>query len=337
MAIEVQNISYGTSYSTEEVHFTGGLRGLPTDQGWALFPTSEKEDSTVLVFKSVEAHSNFVRDECGAIFVGTCMKYRTGSNAPPMDVWESGARDPDNGLNASDSWGAVAYQARDAGDTEYADCASYVSVCLRVAGLRLRDVSNHYHDQLKWALAEKRKSAIWFSNAALIELYADFHSLVAELSSARDYLAKIAAIHAGAPKAVESLARLMAWAEKPANQTSLGEPLITSLFADLGSVENPGWLRRLGAIRNEMLHRVPMGANKVVSGLVLEEVPTSYGPIKTIRLAEPLRERALVNQTLDPLVELSQISKQMEQLSRAAWRSAKYPAKIREFVGKPAT
>ncbi len=251
-----------------------------------------------------------------------------------MDVWEPGKRDPSNGLNSADSWRAVGHEAASKGDNEYANCATYVSVCLKVAGLRLRDVSNKYHDQLKWALHSQRKVGTWFSNAALLDLYADCHSLVSELSSARDHLAKIAAIHVGAPNRIDSLARLEDWVNKACNRDHITQPLIHLIFSDYGTKENPGWLRRLGEVRNEMLHSIPMGANERISGLTLQEFSTSMGIVKTIRLAEPLSTIPLVNQGPDPLIELSQFSTNLEHLCRAGWKLAKYPALLPQFVAK---
>lgn len=337
MAVEVTDLKIGKSYSTEEVHFSGGLRGLPTNQGWILYPVSGDPDSDALLFKSPQSHFEFTTQECDLSFIGTCIHYQIDANSPPMDVWEPGKRDEANGLNAADSWGAVAHQAELSGEHEYADCASYVSVCLKVAGLRLRDVSNRYHEQLKWALRKNTVSGSWFANAALLDLYADFHSLVSELSSARDHLAKLAAIHVAAPDRVDGLARLEDWLERPTNNQHLSYPLIRLLIEASGTKEHPGWLRRLGDIRNEMLHRVPMSANKSVSGLVLEDIHSSQGLIKSIRLAEPLHQNPLEQQGQDPLVELSQLSTKLEHLSRAAWKYAKFPALLPEFTSKSAT
>jgi len=254
-----------------------------------------------------------------------------------MDVWEPGKRDPSNNLNAADSWSAIGYQAETAGDTEYGNGAEHLSVSLKLAGLRLRDVSRKYHDQLRWALRAQQKPGTWFSNAALLDLYADCHSLVSELSSARDYLARLAAIHAGAPDRIDSLARLEDWLAKPSNSSCIHQPLIALMLSATGTKDSPGWLRRLGVIRNEMLHTLPMGANKGVSGLTLQEVVTSMGTIKVIRLAEPMSKTPLVNQGPDPLIELSQLSVSMEQHCRAAWKLAKFPASLPHFIEKPAT
>lgn len=332
MEIDVSILKAGKSYATEEIHFTGGLRGAPTNLGWALFPTSDDPHSDALIFDTPKAHLDFAIRECRIRFIGTCVKYRSDTKSPPMDVWEFGARDPANGLGAADSWGTIAHQAALAGDTQYAETASYVSASLTVAGLRLRDVSNGYHDQLSWALAEKRPPGDWFSNAALQDLYADFHSLTSELSSARDYLAKIAAIHIGAPDRIDGIARLEDWLGKPENHTHTMHPIAHTLLATLGPKAAPGWLRRMGAIRNEMLHRVPMGANRTVAGLMLDQTRTALGPISTIRLAEPLSKIPLSQQSHDPLIELSQLSASLEALCRAVWKHAKYPAEPLRFT-----
>lgn len=331
MDVEISDLKVGKSYATEEVHFSGGLRGAPTNLGWALFPVSDDKESDAIDFKSPQDHLNFATRQCGLRYLGTCIRYVSGANSPPMDVWEFCARDPQNGLGAADSWGTIGHQAAKAGDTRYAEAASYVCANLRAAGLRLRDVSDGYHKQLNWALAEKRSHGTWFSNAALQDLYADFHSLASELSSARDHVARIAAMHVGAPDRIESLSRLEEWIEKPVNQIHAANPMVHALLDALGTKTTPGWLRIMGDQRNEMLHRIPMSANKSVTGLVLEQVQTSLGMVSKIRLAEPLNKTPLSKQPQDPLIDLSLFSSNLEVLCRAIWKHAKYPAVPLQF------
>lgn len=331
MDVEISDIKIGKSYATEEVHFSGGLKGAPTNLGWALFPVSDDKESDAIVFKTPEDHLAFAAKECGLRYLGACIKYVSGANSPSMDVWEFGPRDPQNGLGAADSWATIGHQAAKAGDTKYAEAASYVCANLKAAGLRLRDVSNGYHDQLNWALAEKRAPGTWFSNAALQDLYADFHSLASELSSARDHVAMIAAMHVGAPERIESLSRLEEWIEKPVNQSHAANPMVHALLDALGSKTAPGWLRSMGDLRNEMLHRIPMSANRSVAGLVIEQSQTSLGMVSKIRLAEPLSETPLSEQQQDPLIGLSQFSSSLESLCRAIWKHAKYPAEPLHF------
>lgn len=332
MDIEIKNLEFGKSYATEEIHFSGGIRGFLTNQGWALFPVVGSGELNALVFQSPELHCAFAINECGLHFIGKCVHYNVDNNSPPMDVWELGSRDSNN-LNAADSWAAIANQATMANDNEYALSAASVSVCLRVAGLRLRDISNEYHAQLKWALSGNRESGSWFSNAALFELYADFHSLLTELASTRDHLAKIAAMHTGSLDQIDSLAGLKKWLKEPKNIPFANQSLIALLLSASGGTKaNPNWLRRIGDMRNEIVHRIPMGANKSVSALVLQEINTSQGIIKTIRLADPHNKIQSLAHDLDPFVELSQLSASLEMLCRAAWKYAKYPPDLPNFV-----
>ncbi|MET4730428.1 hypothetical protein ABIE09_004247 [Lysobacter enzymogenes] len=333
MDVEVLDVEVGAASATQEIHFSGGLRGALTNFGWALFPVSGDKESDALVFKTPQAHFEFATRQCGLRFLGTCVRYTTGDRLPPMDIWEFEARDPQSGLGAADSWGAIGDQATKAGDARYAELASYVSVALKAAALRLRDVSNGYHDQLIWALEEKRAPGRWFSNTALDDLYVDFHSLVSELSSARDHVATIAAMHAGAPDRIESLARLEDWAGKSVNSDAAKNPMVRTLMDALGTKIAPGWLRVMGDVRNEMLHRVPMSANRSVAGLVLERIDTALGDVSKIRLAEPLSEAPLSAQPPDPLVNISQFAMQLESLCRALWKHAKYPPELLVFRG----
>ncbi len=331
---EVKGREFSISSSTEEVYFSGGLRGAPTNLGWALYPISGDPNSDTLVFRSPQAHLYFATQECGLRLIGTCMRYEMDPDAPTMDVWESGKRDPSNNLNAADSWSAVGHQAEVAGDREYATCAKSLSVSLKLAGLRLRDISRKYHDQLRWALRDGKKPGVWFSNAALLELYADCHSLASELSSARDQLARLAGIHAGAPDRIDSLARLEDWVRRDINRCHTNQPIVALMLTASGTNENPGWLRRLGVMRNKMLHVLPMGADARVSGLTLQQVTTSMGTITMIRLAEPMSRTPLASQGHDPLIELSQLCISMEQLCRRGWKYAKYPASLPHFVAR---
>jgi hypothetical protein len=328
MDAEIEDLKVGKSYSTEEVHFSGGLRGLYLEQGWGLFPVRSGGNLEAIVVPRAHDLSKLVK-EAQCHYVGACIKHRSQGGHVPFDVWEPGDRDT-NGLRAADSWSAVAFRARESKKTEYAECASYVSVCLRSAGVRLRDVSTGYHDQLRWALLERQKVGVRFSNAAMLDLYVDFHSLVSELCSARDHLARLAAIHSGADQTIDSLARLEAWLSKPANASKKSEPLVLLLLGALGTKDSPGWLRLLGETRNEMLHRIPMGRNPLAAMFRLDEVQTTAGPVRTIRLV-PNSIRLEGELPRDPLETLSELSANLESLARLAWRVAKFPATIPEF------
>jgi hypothetical protein len=230
----------------------------------------------------------------------------------PHQWWHSAA--------SLDLWEFVAYQAENSGDFDYANCARYISVSPRLAGLRLRDISDHYHEQLNWAIADKKPSNKWFTNLALLDIYADYHSFVSELSSTRDYIAKLAGVTIGAPDKIDSLARLESWLEKSINHAASSNLIVSSLVKASGTTSAPGWLRQLGQIRNEMLHKMPMVANSAVSGLILQDIKIASKEIQIIRLTD--REK----KNMDPLKQLVLISQNLEDLSKKLISYAKYPA-----------
>lgn len=316
----------------QDFHFTGGLKGFLTDKGWALVPVPAEKDTDALVFKTQNDHYNFATNICSAKFIGTCVHYNDDASTPPMDIWESGIRDKKYNLNIADCWSAISHQASAVKDHDYSDCSKHVSVCLRVAGLRLRDISNKYHAQLKWALANNTDSGTWFSNMAMLDLYADFHSFASELSSVRDHLARIAAIHIGAPDGIDSLARLIYWLDKKENNAKKMKPIPSLLLSASGTKSNPNWLLRLGTIRNEMLHRTPMAANESVAALTLKDISTVNGVVKTIRLGQPPKTIGHDDQAEDPLDELSTIYGNLEFLCREIQKYTRYQPVIPSIV-----
>lgn len=251
-----------------------------------------------------------------------------GNGATPTEFWRPSFAPPAGRLYGADSWGAISHQAHLRGDTEYEEAARYLSVSIQAAGIRLRDVAKAHHDQLRWALQDDRQPGTSFSNVALFDLYLDFHSLATELCAARDHLARVAAMTVGAKESVDSMARLDDWLSKSINSDSAKDPLTALLLVAWGSKENPSWLRKLGDMRNQMVHKQPMAANPEAAMLRLMEVNTTAGPISTIRLA-PSRASGLdINGSPDPFVTLLELYNQLERLTRAASDVARYQPEL---------
>jgi len=263
-------------------------------------------------------------------YVGTNIQHLRDEGSARVEFWELGGRDPANGMQAADSWSAVAFQAEKAGDKVYADAASYLAVTMQMASLRLRDVARHYREQLEWAVRDRIAPGKRFSNVAMLDIYADFHSLASELASARDHLARIAAIECGAPDKIDCLAWLKTWANKPVNSAAAAAPMISLLMSQIRD-EPPSWLVRLGAIRNEMIHRIPMAASKASAFFRLDQRITTVGPVALLRLVASPKD-ALEVPSIDPLIELTQIANDFELLARDAWKMAKYPAELPSVV-----
>ncbi|WP_282296163.1 hypothetical protein [Stenotrophomonas sp. PS02289] len=329
--VEIERLS--SVRSTQTLYFVGGLLGQKTNRGWTLFPVSGDESEDVLLLGSWDNFEAAVK-ELELLYVGTEQRISSEEDSPTIRFWEPGRRDT-NGLNAADAWAGVANSAEKACDAYYSNLATYISACLRVAGLRLRSTSEGYHDQLRWALRARTPVGRGFSNVAVLDIYADIHSLLSELASARDHLARIAAVHVQAPEKIDCLARLEEWVKS--NKAAGSEPLVAALLTASGTKESPSWLRRLTEFRNEVTHRIPLAANSRVSELLLECQTTRLGRIFTIRLGKIRANGGGATAGVDPLAEVAELSRKMEVLLRSASRLAKYQPSFPTFIGSLGT
>ncbi|MCD9126691.1 hypothetical protein [Luteimonas fraxinea] len=329
MSIEAWDFRVGQASSAETVYFAGGVCAFQTPDGWAVGPALVDSGLRALQVGNGAALTEFVRS-AGLFYVGTNIPHRSDASLARVEFWELGRRDPVNGMQAADSWSAIAYQAEKLGDQAYADSANYLAVSMQMASLRLRDVARHYREQLEWAVQDGKAQGKRFSNVAMLDLYADFHSLVSELASARDHLARIAAIEGGAPEKIDSLARLQDWAGRPIKSAAAATPMISLLLSQLLD-EPSSWLVRFGKIRNEMIHRIPMAASKSSAFFRLDQLATTAGPLALLRLVPSPMEVEDLSGT-EPLVELTQIANAFEQLAREAWKMAKFPADLPSIV-----
>ncbi|WP_146092554.1 hypothetical protein [Xanthomonas arboricola] len=317
------------TYVTQEVHFTGGLRASQNPEGWSLFPLPVENKNAPIFFKDPATHMRFVT-QCGAQMVGMCAKYRNSRDAEriQMEVFEFCARDSVSRLSAAETWEAISFQASQAGDEEYSNSAEFIGRHLKAAGTSLKNISDGYHDQLRWAIEDGAQVGEWFYNTHLLNIYSNFHSLAAELCSARDHLARVAAIHVGAKSNVNDLARLENWLSSSTNAQAKEDPLIALLLTEIGTKGNPGWLRLLGLVRNKLLHSIPMAGDPDYSSITLDEVSTVYGPVRKIRIGCPPSKSSSESVKGDPLIEFRGLCLKLESLLRSAWRLAKYPAQL---------
>jgi len=162
----IQHIEYKRAFTTDELHFSGGLRG-------ELIPSSiikihplrnnkfSADDASKITLGSLLDGENI-------IMLGVNEKIKISGSSDVTNIWHPSQKDKIlSAASSLDLWEFVAYQAENSGYSDYANCARYISVSLRLAGLRLRDISDHYHEQLNWAIADKKPSNKWFTNLAL--------------------------------------------------------------------------------------------------------------------------------------------------------------------------
>lgn len=329
MEIEVSDIRMGTVVQTETCYFTGGLCAHPLNDGHLLLAPVGVDNGELIGYPLTWPAVLEAAKAAGCVMAGVNQRHDTGKPTR-SEVWRPDVPPSRQQLHASDSWAALSHVARMNGDQQFADLARYVSVSVHAAGVRLRELADAHHEQLRWALIEGKKPGVRFSNTAMADLHLAFHSLAGELYSARDYLAHIAAVGCCAHEKVDGMGRLEEWLAKSTNAAAHDNPLMALLFANMGTKVAPGWLRILGEFRNTVMHRQPMRANPAAGGLSVAETITRAGPISTIRLVS-------MNDTTqgpDPFVEIVRLYKRFETLAIEATARVPYKVDLPRVIGK---
>ncbi|MGC1779286.1 MAG: hypothetical protein WBB34_15195 [Xanthobacteraceae bacterium] len=316
------DIKYGTTQHREYLHMTGGLLGVKAKGGWLIGPLPG------------EAGPRHIGPIFDAQIAGACQRLGTSvfgadevSETDPLlpsRVWTPILGIPRLEHQPADTWAWVEHAARIAGDDDYAALAQNISVTLRAAGIRLRDASDQYHRQLVAALNRKKPPGR-FQNIPMTDLHLAFHSLLAELASARDYLASIAGNHVSAPASIDALSRLTAWIKKPARSAS-HEPLIAALLDACDETKPNPWLDDLSSYRNMFLHNEPLGTNEHARWLSLVETTTILGKVMLIEMQIPVRSG--LSQTCEALRRFVDLHARMYRLADFGAQNAKYKPRV---------
>ncbi|MFC3532314.1 hypothetical protein ACFOLG_08960 [Vogesella facilis] len=321
------NFSSNTVLGTDNLHFTGGIRGYRAEEGWRIGPIVHAGQPALLG----PVPDTQVQTLAGLLGVRVFGADEILLDDPhlPSRIWRPLVGLPKGGVLPADSWGAIASAARTAGDNEYASLSKNLAVSLRAADIRLRDVSDEYHRQLRAAIFRGQTPSTWFKNIALSDLHLAIHSLLAEMAAARDYLASITARHLDAPKRIESLARLMDWVSAGSGIAHQSHPLVQPLVSAWHENAQDRWLFDLGEYRNQFLHREPLGAAGRSSALSLVERATSHGLLFT--LCMELNTLSVDGQMRDALELFVQLHRKLLHLAHHAAQLAKYPTTFPEF------
>ena len=325
---QAMNLRMSTVQMATELHLTGGLRApMQGDKLWSLGPVLDGRSVRQLTPRPIQDVAAIASGIGGTLFGGDEV---TGMGTPLLSrVWTSldgpGAGKP----QAADKWRAIAGNATDAGADAYAELAGHMAFSLTAAGIRLRDASDHHHDQLMAALAEGKSSGSRFTNIPASDLQLAFHSVLSELASARDYLAKSLAITLGAPTRIDSLARLKDWLDASSRAHLRATPIVSDMLAAYDRASRDPWLHELTEDRNLFLHRQPMGRRGV--GWLQYEERTHNGltiPIVIMPLAgdDPFAPGA------DALLRFVRLHRQMTNLLDQAAEVAPHPASFPHFV-----
>ena len=324
--IPVTGIKAGTIRIVDELHFTGGLRAGRSGDGWQISPLHR--DGRIVAIRGIPERDLARAGAAMGLTLFGADEISGDDPDLPIRVWTPLFGLPRVAHQPSDTWGMIASASRALGDISYAKLSRSLAVSLRAAGLQIRNASDEYNKQLSAALRRGQSVGTRFTNLPLLELHLAFHSVVAEMASARDYIAQVSARRVKAPDRIDALNRLKDWVEKPANVATRNDPLIARLLDASNSEQADPWLSDLTEYRNLFLHREHIGA--MAKWLMIEERDTNVGSVRSIMLS--INTRPDAETTCDALTRFVDLYGRLCRLADLAASLAPYPPTPLHFV-----
>lgn len=326
--LRAKNVRLDTVQAITQLHLAGGLRAPMHGKGlWSLGPILAAQTVRELAPQSIRQIYVIAAEIGSTIFGGDDI---TGVGTPLLSRnWTPLDGPGQSAPQAADKWSAIAGNAAEAGDHTYSELAGHIAFSLRAAGIRLRDASDHYNNQLMAALADKKQTGNRFGNIPLSDLQLAFHSVLSELASARDYFAKMLATIFEAPIRIDSLARLKDWLDTPTRAALRAMPVVADMLSAYEAKNSNPWLFELTEYRNLFLHRQPIGQSgadylqyheRTYQGLII--------PVVTMPLGDddPFAPRQ------DALLRFVRIYRLMTNLLTRGADCARYPATIPHII-----
>jgi hypothetical protein len=326
--IPIYDVKMGHVATRDITHCTGGLRAQRVGSARQLGPVYRDG-----AFSGIEIDDDAkLGPACGllgVVIVGAeeIAEVEAGF---PCRIWTPLLTRPRPKHQPADTWGMIASNASIQGDKAYAQLAHSVSASLRASGLRLRDASDQYYLQLISALRSGKKIGHKFGNIQMLDLHLAFHSLLAEMASARDYLAQIVGRKIGAPEEKDSLARLLEWAKKPAQAQIVNDPLFQAFATVADKKSADPWLADLTEYRNVFLHREPIMVNDLANRFTVLEVSSpSFGMTHRLRL--PILVRSGSADECEAFDRFAVLHDRLSHLADFTAQHAKYEPKPLHF------
>jgi hypothetical protein len=127
---------------------------------------------------------------------------------------------------------------------------------IRAMLYRLRDVSNAYSEQLTYALAQDVGIGRRFANLATMNVFLNIHSFLVETGTLRDHLATFLSANVFPSAKASRMADL----RKHLERIRCSEPFAQLILKLTDRSDVAGWMARLGAFRNSVVHDAPISA-----------------------------------------------------------------------------
>lgn len=327
IGIDRTTFSRGTVQATASLHLTGGLQALMIGDGWSIRPIATE--------KGLGAFRAFPRNEidrfaalAGLRVIGGDQV--SGADGPlPTRFWTP-QYGPVGQFSPADQWASIATAAARSEDHRVAEISRKIAVSLTAAGIHVRDASDAYHAQLVDALLAKKVVGSRFANTALLNLFLDFHSLLSEMASARDYIAEYAGHKLGAPTRVDALNRFEDWVTAESRRDKAADPLAVALVGSRETGATNAWLRELSEYRNLVLHKTPLAAMSNTTRLTLVERRVEEIGVQLIEVEIP--DIANDGATCEALTKFVSLHERLLELAGLAADQAGYSSAPPSFV-----
>jgi hypothetical protein len=220
-------------------------------------------------------------------------------------------------------WRQIANAGVSRDDYELFDLASRIAFAMRVASLRLRDLSTAYNRELMTIIKlGKFKAGKRTRSLNTFQIGLEISSFFAEVCSLRDYLAEFSSsyvfIRSGKTSRTETMAKLV---REIVPELTAKDPLADEL-ARIFCIDPPGWLTELTAYRNLAVHSIPAG-QLVPGGLLKLRVVTLSNGARLPQVTAPLPPKPLA---LKKLRSNGPLYKSIEEWHRAIVQAAESDA-----------
>lgn len=276
---------------TRIVHLLGGLRAINKAGSEVIIPLGSNDPVPKFSIDRYHALPSTLIS-LGFKIVGIDY-YETSQQAqgyypPTWYPFHTDQVDQGSSLNAENKWSWLANAAFKAEKIELMDICSRIAFEMTACNLRLRQLSEAYNVEL-WSLCEQQKfSPGKIETLNSFSIYLETHDLLRELCTLRDYLAEFVAnfVLKGSLNTKERI-RLMSSLRKQIDKANITNNSIASEVCQITNESEGGWLAKLSAYRDLVVHYVPLGqatrkefiVKRFLPGNNLGNLPSIYFPI----------------------------------------------------------
>ena len=276
---------------TRMVHLIGGLRAINKTGSEVIIPLGSNDP--IPKFSIDKYHDlpwNLI--SLGFKIVGIDY-YETSQQAqgyypPTWYPFHADQENKDTSFNAENKWSWLANAAFKAEKMELMDICSRIAFEMRACSIRLRQLSEAYNVEL-WSLCEQQQfSPGKVETLNSFSIYLETHGLLRELCTLRDYLAEfVANFVLKSSLHTDDRIRLMTSLKKQIVKAKITDNSIASELCEITNESEGGWLAKLSAYRDLVVHYVPLGqatrkefvVKRFLPGSNLGNLPSIYFPI----------------------------------------------------------